>query len=70
MKNFIALSLTTLCLLASCKDSEKTKSIEEKNSYEDVTKTEDLVSENTHKIVVTEKMSSGGQYKILNRILN
>lgn len=63
MKNFIALSLTTLCLLASCKDSEKTKSKEEKNSYEDViktTKTEDLVSENTHKIVVTEKMSSGG----------
>ncbi|MDO6759315.1 hypothetical protein Q4566_03815 [Tamlana sp. 2_MG-2023] len=63
MKKFIALSLTTICLLVSCKDSEKTTPKKEQNSYEDViktNKTEDLASENTHKIIVTEKISSGG----------
>lgn len=63
MKNFIALSITILSLLVSCKDSDKTNSKEEDNSYEKVikeTRAEHLVSKNTHQIVVKEKMASGG----------
>ncbi|MBU2949197.1 hypothetical protein KO493_00595 [Tamlana agarivorans] len=68
MKKIIALSLTTLCLLASCKDSGKTKSKEEKKTSEKIiqtTNSENQPAENTHKIVVKEKISSGG-YVYLN----
>ncbi|WP_194766307.1 DNA-binding protein [Tamlana sp. I1] len=60
MKQIIALSLTTLCLLVSCKDAPKTAPKEEKNTYEAVSQTEPSTSGNTHKIVVTDKIASGG----------
>ena len=63
MKRIIAISLTTLCLLVSCKDAEKTTPKEEINAYKnviDTSKREDSASESTHKIVVLEEISSGG----------
>ncbi|KAB1071903.1 DNA-binding protein [Tamlana haliotis] len=63
MKNFIALSLTTICLLASCKDSEKTPHTQEQITYEESSETpknEASTSNDAHKIVVTEKIATGG----------
>ena len=63
MKKIIALSLTILCFLGSCKDSGKTKSTDEKIPYEDVinsAKVEGVINKNTHQVTVIEKIAAGG----------
>lgn len=63
MKFFIGITLIITCLFTSCKDSVKTRSTEKKSSLEDAAQTlklEELVIENTHKIIVIEKLEAGG----------
>ena len=72
MKNSIAISFTIMSLLVSCKDLEETKPKKEKPSYKDVVKTinlEDIANENTHQIIVIEKLAAGGYVylKVLER---
>ncbi|MBB6462342.1 OB-fold nucleic acid binding domain-containing protein [Flammeovirga kamogawensis] len=63
MKIYSTFILTALCFLASCNDSKQTQSNEDKTSSSEVINTvnsEEVLGENTHKIVVTEKIASGG----------
>jgi hypothetical protein len=63
MKNYIVVSFTIVSLLISCKDSKKSESAGEKSSFEDVAKTlklDELVDENTHRVIVKEKLAAGG----------
>jgi len=54
MKYNTLLFLITISLLTSCKDSKKVKPTEEKISIENV------ATSNTHKVVVLEKIATGG----------
>ncbi|AZQ64877.1 DNA-binding protein [Flammeovirga pectinis] len=63
MKIYIAFIVASLSFLASCNTSEQTNSNEGKSSSAEVinsTITEEVLDENTHKVVVKEKIASGG----------
>ncbi|MEX6625341.1 hypothetical protein [Tenacibaculum salmonis] len=60
MKYFTVIFLIILGFITSCKDSEKSKTIKPTKNLTEKKSVENLVSLNTHKVVVIEKIPAGG----------